>query len=122
MTNMVFTAVSPVLPVRNLGASVRFYTEQLGFTFEFGDRVGSPLPDGSGAPAGTLESAAATLSCICNGWTRRNSQRRPLGLPCFAFSLRIPMPYSRSIWQQEPMTLVPQIEVVVWNALRCCSG
>lgn len=45
-----FTAVNPVLPVRNLGASVDFYTARLGFAFVFGDRVGSPLPGGAGAP------------------------------------------------------------------------
>lgn len=42
--------VCPVLPVRDLGAAVRFYTERLGFTFAFGDRVGAPLLDGRGAP------------------------------------------------------------------------
>jgi uncharacterized glyoxalase superfamily protein PhnB len=42
--------VCPVLPVRDLGAAVTFYTERLGFTFTFGDRVGAPLLDGRGAP------------------------------------------------------------------------
>lgn len=46
----VFTKVCPVLSVRDLGASVTFYTERLGFEFAFGDRVGSPLLDGRGAP------------------------------------------------------------------------
>ena len=50
MAGTAFTAINPVLPVRNLSASVRFYTERLGFDFAFGDRAGSPLPDGSGAP------------------------------------------------------------------------
>ena len=50
MTSTDFTAIAPVLPVRDLGASVRFYTERLGFVFAFGDRVGSPLPAGLGAP------------------------------------------------------------------------
>jgi uncharacterized glyoxalase superfamily protein PhnB len=45
-----FSKVCPVLPVRDLGAAVRFYTERLGFTFAFGDRVGAPLLDGRGAP------------------------------------------------------------------------
>ena len=49
-TDAVFTSVSPVLPVRDLGAAVTFYTERLGFTFAFGDRAGAPLLDGRGAP------------------------------------------------------------------------
>jgi uncharacterized glyoxalase superfamily protein PhnB len=49
-TDAVFTTVCPVLPVRDLGAAVRFYTERLGFSFAFGDRVGAPLLDGTGAP------------------------------------------------------------------------
>ena len=49
-TEAVFTSVCPVLPVRDLGAAVTFYTERLGFTFAFGDRVGAPLLDGRGAP------------------------------------------------------------------------
>lgn len=48
MTSPAFMAINPVLPVRDLGASVLFYTDRLDFAF--GDRVGSPLPDGSGAP------------------------------------------------------------------------
>ncbi|MEK6325870.1 MAG: VOC family protein [Acidobacteriota bacterium] len=50
MTSTSFMSINPVLPVRDLGASVRFYTEGLGFVFAFGDRGGSPLPDGPGAP------------------------------------------------------------------------
>jgi catechol 2,3-dioxygenase-like lactoylglutathione lyase family enzyme len=50
MTSTAFTAINPVLPVRDLSASVRFYTERLGFDFTFGDRAGSPLKDGLGAP------------------------------------------------------------------------
>jgi uncharacterized glyoxalase superfamily protein PhnB len=49
-TDAVFTNVCPVLPVRDLGMAVTFYTERLGFTFAFGDRVGAPLLDGRGAP------------------------------------------------------------------------
>ena len=50
VTHAVFAQVCPVLPVRDLGASVTFCTERLGFTFAFGDRVGAPLLDGTGAP------------------------------------------------------------------------
>jgi len=50
MNHTGFTVVNPVLPVRDLGASVRFYVERLGFAFAFGDRMGSPLSDGAGAP------------------------------------------------------------------------
>ena len=50
ISDAVFTTVCPVIPVRDLGASVTFYTERLGFTFAFGDRVGAPLLDGTGAP------------------------------------------------------------------------
>jgi catechol 2,3-dioxygenase-like lactoylglutathione lyase family enzyme len=45
-----FSNLTPVFPVRDLGAAVVFYTERLGFTFVFGDRVGAPLLDGRGAP------------------------------------------------------------------------
>jgi uncharacterized glyoxalase superfamily protein PhnB len=50
MTRSGFTDVIPVLPVHDLGTSVKYYVERLGFTFAFGDREGSPLPDSSGAP------------------------------------------------------------------------
>lgn len=50
VTDVRFAKVCPVLPVRDLGAAVSFYTERLGFTFAFGDRVGAPLLDGRGAP------------------------------------------------------------------------
>lgn len=49
-TDAVFTNVCPVIPVRDLGTAVAFYTERLGFAFAFGDRVGAPLLDGRGAP------------------------------------------------------------------------
>ena len=48
-TDAVFTHVCPVFRVRDLGTAVTFYTERLGFTFAFGDRVGAPLLDGRGA-------------------------------------------------------------------------
>lgn len=36
------TGVTPLLPVRDLAASVAYYTDGLGFTFVFGDRSGAP--------------------------------------------------------------------------------